>query len=472
MIKKLLCHKSKTLLHALKIINENGKGIVFVVDDGKRLRGVLTDGDIRRLLLKGHDLQVKISAFLNKKPVYACRGEARELILNKLTGKIQIIPIVDDAMQVVDYIEFRKDFHVPIISPDLKGNEFKYLVDAFLSTWISSQGNYIDLFERKFSKYIGCQHGVAVANGTAALHLALLACGVKPGDEVIVPDLTFAATINAVLHANAKPVIVDVEKESWCIDPDEIKKAITPRTKAIIPVHLYGQPCDMQTIIKIAKERKIYVIEDCAEAHGATFKGKKVGSLGDVGCFSFFGNKIITSGEGGMCVTHDTKKAEKIRMLKNHGMAKKVKYWHEEIGYSYRMTNLQAAIALAQLERIEHILKARRRIELDYKRVFSDLKFIEFQRDDLPNRKKITWLVSLLVKDEKQKKELMDKLRNYKIDARSFFFPLSKMGIYKQYVFSNANSCQISDRGICLPTGAADATRKTIERIKDIFSYA
>ena len=227
--------------------------------------------------------------------------------------------------------------------------------------------NTLRSLKNEFAEYSDCAHGAAVSNGTVALHLALVALGIGEGDEVIVPDLTYAATINTVLHANATPVIVDVEESSWCIDPIQIEKAITRRTKAIIPVHLYGQACDMEAIMKIAKKYKLRVIEDCAEAHGAMFNEKKVGSFGDVGCFSFFGNKVITTGEGGMCVTNDTNLNERMRILRDHGMSKTKRYWHEVIGYNYRMTNLQAAIGLAQLERIEKIHNNRREYENNYK---------------------------------------------------------------------------------------------------------
>jgi len=276
--------------------------------------------------------------------------------------------------------DMKRDINIPISSPDLSGNELKYLTDAFKSTWISSSGEFINRFEQNFARYCECSHGVAVANGTVAIHLALVTLGIKCGDEVIVPDLTFAATINAVLHANATPVIVDIEKDSWCISPTEIKKAISPKTKAIIPVHLYGQPCDMEKIMEIAKENNLYVIEDCAEAHGANFKDRKVGSFGDISCFSFFGNKVITTGEGGMCVTNNQKLDNKMRELRDHGMSKTKKYWHNYPGFNYRMTNLQAAIGVAQLERIEEILANRNKIELKYREVLINCENIEFQK--------------------------------------------------------------------------------------------
>ncbi len=467
MLENLFCNHSLTLLDALEIINQNTKGAVFIIDENKRLCGVLTDGDIRRLLLGGCGLQEKIKDILTKKVVFARQDESREEMWSKLNEAIKILPIVDDHLHVVDYLEYKANIHFPIVSPDLKGNELKYLTDAFLSTWISSKGEYIEKFEKEFSSFCECKYGVATSNGTTALHLALTACGVGPGDEVIVPDLTFAATINVVFHAGATPVIVDVDKDSWCINPAEIEKAITPKTKAVIPVHLYGQPCDMNRIMQIAKRNHLFVIEDCAEAHGAEYAGKKVGSFGDAGCFSFFGNKIITTGEGGMCVANSEKLDRRMRLLRDHGMSRERKYWHEAIGYNYRMTNLQAAIGVAQLERINEILSDRRSNENKYREELSHIPCLEFQRDNLPNRKKITWLVSALVKNGKRDQYIKE-FGKKGIDARSFFCSLSTMDIYKDFLFSNTESKKISQEGINFPTGT-DHSHEIMDKIKSIF---
>ena len=470
MIEKLLCQDSKIILDSLQLINENGKGVVFVVNGNNELCGILTDGDVRRSLLGGHSLQAKVRDVLHKEFVFARASDSKEDILGKLNDIIRILPIVDDHMRVVDYAEFRGGFHIPVVSPDLKGNEFKYLVDAFLSTWISSKGKYIERFEKEFAAYIGTKYGVAVSNGTVALHLALLGCAVGSGDEVIVPDLTFAATINAVLHAQATPVIVDIEKQGWGIDPKEFEKAITPKTKAVIPVHLYGQPCDMQSILAIAQAKGIIVIEDAAEAHGAKFNARRVGSLGQVGCFSFFGNKIITCGEGGMCLTNDRKIYEIMLKLRDHGMSLEKKYWHDCVGYNYRMTNLQAAIGVAQLERIEDILKERQRVELMYRSALAGVEGVEFQQIGIPGKEKITWLVSILL-DAGKRDLLTARLKERGFDVRNLFYPLSDMNIYKKYVFSSGNSKDISRRGISLPSGrevTAEMVSEIVKIIKNI----
>ena len=381
MIDHLICNDQDSILAVLKSINTGSMGLVFVVDQEKKLCGVITDGDIRRALLDNVGLDEKVESIISDVFVYGHEGDSYGSLLKKISDQISIIPLVDDNNRVVNFFGYNeKIFHLPVASPDLNGNEFKYLVDAFMSTWISSRGEYINKFESSFSSYSDCKYGIAVSNGTAALHLALVALGIGIGDEVIVPDLTFAATINAVLNANATPVIVDIERDSWCIDPTEIERAITPKTKAVIPVHLYGQPCDMHSIMRIAKTHNIRVIEDCAEAHGATFSGRKVGSFGDIGCFSFYGNKIITTGEGGMCTTNTHELDDKMRVLRDHGMSRTKKYWHDMVGFNYRMTNLQAAIGLSQFERIDTMHENRKSYEDSYKKIldkcYKDNKFI------------------------------------------------------------------------------------------------
>ncbi len=450
MIDKMVCNIEHSLIEVMKIINENAMGIAFVCDN-KKLCGTVTDGDIRRALLNNVGLQEKVKSILSETYVYALQSETYEEMMKKISTKVKIIPIVDENHDVIDFFEYKQNLYFPVAVPNLNGNEFKYLTDAFLSSWISSSGEYIGRFESGFAEYSDCRYGVAVSNGTVALHLALVVLGIGEGDEVIVPDLTFAATINAVLHAHATPVIVDIDEENWCIDPKAIKRAITPKTKAIIPVHLYGQPCDMEAIMEIAREYDLRVIEDCAEAHGAMCNDKKVGSFGDVGCFSFFGNKVITTGEGGMCTTNNPVLDERMRMLRDHGMSKNKKYWHEAVGFNYRMTNLQAAIGLAQLERINEIHDNRCKYEVNYRNVLEPMGF-EFQQNFV-NRHRITWLVSILVNENVNRDDYMETLKNAGIDARPFFYPLSSMPIYTKYCQQNTPVSQrISKKGLNLPT--------------------
>jgi perosamine synthetase len=464
MIKKMTCKANDSLIEVMKIINENAMGIAFVIDESNKLCGTVTDGDIRRALLKDIGLQEKVKNIILKEFAFGYITDSYESLQKKIDHRIKIIPLVNEQMEVVNFFEYKQDVYFPVAIPNLNGNEFKYLTDAFMSTWISSSGEYIGRFENDFSKYSDCKYGVAVSNGTVAIHLALVALGIGAGDEVIVPDLTFAATINTVLHANATPVIVDVEENSWCIDPKEIEKAITPKTKAIIPVHIYGQACNMDAIMDIAKKYNLKVIEDCAEAHGAMYGEQKVGSFGDIGCFSFFGNKVITTGEGGMCVTNDLQLDEKMRVLRDHGMSKTKRYWHDVIGYNYRMTNLQAAIGLAQLERIEEIHKNRKMYEESYKDVL-DKNIFTFQKD-LKNRTRITWLVSVLLDENIDRETYIKQLKEKGIDGRPFFYPLSDMEIYKPYCkIETPITHKLSKIGLNLPTYES---LKSMEEIRNI----
>lgn len=463
-LEKMVCHYDMTIKEVMMCINENSRGTAFIVDDAGKLEGILTDGDIRRLLINGFGMNDRIKSHVNRNFKYALDTDKSTDILEKFSNDISIIPIVNKEMRLVDYICYNENVQISLAQPQLKGNEYKYLMDALLSTWISSTGKYIRRFEETFSSYCGAKYGVATSNGTTALHLALVALGIGEGDEVIVPDITFAATVNAVLYTGATPVIVDIEEESWCIDPAEIEKAITARTKAIIPVHIYGQPCDMGKICDIAKRNNLYIVEDCAEAHGAEWGSRKVGSFGVISCFSFFGNKVITTGEGGMCVTDSDELNEKMCILRDHGMSKERRYYHEVIGFNYRMTNLQAAIGAAQVERIDEILKWRADLEEQYREAFADTPGITLQSNTLDNRKKITWIVSLLVAEDKRD-EILLYLKENGIDTRSFFIPMSEMEIYKKYAASCQRSKRISKMGMNLPT-TYEVNRDSIERIK------
>jgi len=345
------------------------------------------------------------------------------------------------------------DKFIPVSEPTITEREIEYVTQAVKSGWVSSLGEFINKFEEKFAKFIGTKYALTVTNGTAALHLALVSLGIKEGDEVIIPDLTFIATANAVKYTGATPVFADIDKETWCISPDDIRKKFTPKTKAIIPVHLYGHPADMDPILEIAKEYGLYVIEDCAEAHGAEYKGKKVGSIGHCGIFSFYGNKIITTGEGGMITTNDEKLYEKAKYLRDHAMNKEKRYWHTEIGYNYRMTNIQAALGLAQLERIEEIIQKKRQIFEWYKEGLSDLEGISLNPEK-EYAKNVFWMVCFVNEkfDEEKRDKFMKKLREKGIDTRPFFFPCSMMPMYKHDQFINPISYEIYKKGVNLPS--------------------
>lgn len=342
---------------------------------------------------------------------------------------------------------------IPVAKPSLLGKELEYLTNCIEENWISSQGRFVKEFEQKFAGYCNCKYGVAVSNGTVALHLALAALGIKKGDEVIIPDLTFAATVNAVLYTGARPVIVDVDLESWNINPEFIRRVINERTKAIIPVHLYGFPCKMDAIRDIAVEYGLFVIEDCAEAHGARYKNKVVGGFSDISCFSFFANKIVTTGEGGMCLTNEEAVYERLKILRDHGKNPGNQYWHDVVGFNYRMTNLQAAVGLAQLENLPHFLEERQNIADKYKSLLNKNPYISL-RSDTSQCQQVPWLFTILV-PEKDRDSLIKFLSERHIESRPVFCPIHTMPPYKEFLSSDffyPNSLHLSKKGLSLPT--------------------
>lgn len=350
---------------------------------------------------------------------------------------------------------------IPAYEPLLGKEEMENLVLAIKSGWISSRGAFITEFEEKFADYCGRSYGVSTSSGTAALHLALKALGIKQGNEIIMPALTFISTANAATYCGAKPVFVDSHPDYWCIDPEKIEIEISPKTRAILPVHLYGHPCDMDPIIDLAEDHGLYIIEDAAEAHGAEYKGKKIGSFGDISCFSFYGNKILTTGEGGMCLTDDKELYEKMRILRDHGMNPNKRYWHDVVGFNYRMTNLQAAVGVAQLNRLDEIIRKKRQIAFWYEQSLAGDTI--GLHPEMPWAKCVYWMYSILVDDRVDRDELMEKLKESGVDTRPFFYPMTLMPPYKQdkrYLVAE----QLSAQCINLPSSPT-LTRKEVAYI-------
>ncbi len=344
---------------------------------------------------------------------------------------------------------------IPVAEPVLTGNELAYVSDCVTSNWVSSIGQYIARFEQDFARFCGVNHGISTSNGTTALHLALAVLGIGPGDEVIVPSLTFAATANAVVYTGAKPVFADSEPRTWNLDPAEVARKITPRTKAIIPVHIYGHPVDMDAINSVADEHHLHVIEDAAEAHGADYKGRRVGSMGQMGAFSFYGNKIITTGEGGMITTDDNALAERARMLRDHAMSPTRRYWHPEVGYNYRLTNIQAALGVAQMERIDEFIARKRAIAASYNKLLDGMPGLSLPVEE-PWARNVYWMYSILVGDHARlsRDELMAHMQARGVDSRPFFHPIHTMPPY-----ATGESLPVAERlarqGINLPSSCA-----------------
>jgi len=354
----------------------------------------------------------------------------------------------------------------PISRPSLGTKERANLLHAFDTGWVSSIGEFVTDFEMRFAEFCECRHAISVSNGTVAIHLALRAFGIGPGDEVIVPDLSFIATANMVLEAGATPVFADVDVGSLCLDPKSAEKLITPRTKAIMPVHLYGHPADMFAINEIARRHGLTVIEDAAEAHGARARGKRVGGLGDAATFSFFGNKILTTGEGGMVTTNDDAFAERCRMLRDHAMSKTKRYWHIEPGFNYRITNMQAAIGCAQLDRAEELLG--RRVE-----IFGWYTEFLAGAEGLTLNKPAAWAESAYWMvcaefdpiTESQRDALILALRERGVDTRPYFYPTSDMPYYQSAATPIAH--KVYARGLNLPT-YFELTRDDVREISAV----
>jgi perosamine synthetase len=339
---------------------------------------------------------------------------------------------------------------IPVAQPEIGDEELENVTAAVKSGWVSSKGPFIEEFEKNFANYIGTKYGVSASSGTTALHLALVALGIGKGDKVLVPSLDFISVANVVTYVGAEPVFVDSHPDYWCMDPSKI--SIDTQTKAIIAVHLYGHPCDMDKIMAIAKDHKLHVIEDCAEAHGAEYRGRKTGTFGIISCFSFYGNKIITTGEGGMCLTNNAELAQKMMILRDHGMNPQKRYWHDVIGFNYRMTNLQAALGVAQLKKIDILINKKRRIAFEYNSLLKDLPGITIP-PEMSWAKNVYWLYSILVNASIRNK-VIEQLEKQGIESRPFFYPSHIMPPHKDNS-SLPVAEELSARGINLPSGPA-----------------
>jgi len=360
---------------------------------------------------------------------------------------------------------------VPVCEPVLDGREREYVLDCLDGNWVSSLGRYIPMFEEQFSTFCGASHGVACSSGTGAVHLALESLGIGPGDEVIIPAFTLIVSANVVALTGATPVLVDVEADTWCIDHARIEEKITPRTKAIMVVHMYGHPADMGTIMAIAKRHGLYVIEDCAQAHGSEVRGRRVGAIGNVGAFSFYGNKTITTGEGGMVVTNDPAIAERAALLRNQAFDEP-RFVHRAVGFNYRMTNIQAAIGVAQCERLNQKVARKIAIADTYRELLADCAEVQ-----LPVcrqwAKNTYWMFGLLIKPSfgRSAADVREMLGERGIDTRAFFVPMHRQPVYQggdprwpdlrgEYPVSD----MLGETGLYLPSGTS-LTRETQEHV-------
>lgn len=464
--KDLCLSSGESLRRAGEVHQASGEGVACVVDAKGILRGTLSDGDFRRALLSGANLDDTVDDYMNPNPFVMLKSTSLSDLAERISD-YKIIPLVDSNNILVDIYSSKHVIGIPVSQPSLGGNEIKYVMECLETNWISSQGKYVDQFESNLKGYLGAKDCVAVSNGTAAIQLALSVMGIGPGDEVIIPSLTFGATANAVLAVGASPCFVDIDEDNLNLDIEKTIAAINSNTKAIIAVDLYGVPFKMKLLKSRIKSRPdISLIQDCAESLGAFESGKHTGSYADVCTFSFFANKIITSGEGGAVCFFKDDISKKARIIRDHGMDPEQRYNHLYPGFNLRMTNIQAAIGCAQLERIEEILASRRNIFDLYDR---KLKGLQLRYQSI-TKKSITspWLYTFRIPDGNVV-NIQKFMKSKGIDTRRIFTPLHNMAPFKNFKNYGSNSAENAFQfGMSLPTFTGMSAQK-VEFVADIF---
>ncbi len=361
---------------------------------------------------------------------------------------------------------------IQVCEPLITKNAKKYLKDCIDSEWISSSGKYLEAFEKKWASYCGAKDGIAVTNGTSALQVAFKSLNLKPGDEVIMPSFTIISCATAIIEAGGTPVLVDCYKDTWCLNIEQVEKKINKKTKALLVVHMFGHPAEMDSIIKIVKKNKIFLIEDAAESHGAIYKKKRVGGFGDLSCFSFYANKLITTGEGGMVLSNNKKLTEKIRSLRNLSFRSDRRFYHTEIGYNYRLTNMQAAIGISQIENLKIHIKIKRDNTFYYNKLIKKMNLplrLPIERKD---SKSVFWMYGVVIENRQfDAVYLAEKLNNYGIETRPLFLGMHEQPILKKKkIFKNEKfpiTEELSKYGLYLPSGLK-LNKKKIDKICNI----
>jgi perosamine synthetase len=398
--------------------------------------------------------------------------QPQHLALDELGARARVMPGSDPHLIIEVSTIFEREHEtrariIPVCEPRLDGNEERYLLRTVQTNWISSAGKFITDFEEMFAEKVGARYGVACDNGTNALHLGLATLGIGPGDEVIVPTFTMIASANAVTYTGATVVLVDSEPETWNMDVTALESKLSERTRAIMPMHTYGHPVDMDPVLALARKHDLFVLSDAAEAHGAQYKGKAVGGLGDLATYSFYANKIITTGEGGMLTTNDPEIARIARNLRDHAFSDERHFWHQYLGFNFRMTNMQAAIGLAQTERFDFLVECRRRNAEMYAELLSAVPGLVLPPEK-PWAKSVFWMYGILVQPEfgMSRDALRDALARRGIETRTFFIPIHLQPIYfrehGQRSFPVAE--MLCERGMYLPS-ASTLTPHDIEFI-------
>ena len=455
------------LRFALKRLDIEGVRTLFLIEKGK-LVGSITNGDIRRGLALGETNKSNLRNFANMNPVFLTEKSSPEEIYRSFSSGVELVPVLNEENEIVDIISSADKSTIPISEPSIGALEIELVNKVLKSNWISSTGTFVNEFENNFSEYIGSTNALSVCNGTQAIVLALIALGVGVGDEVIVPSLTFGATANAVLQIGATPVFIDIEIVSLGLDPNLLENVISDKTKAIIVVHLYGKPSHLTEIFNFAKKRNLMVIEDCAEALGTTYGTSHVGIHSDAGTFSFFANKTITTGEGGMVTFRDEETYQKAKLIRSHGFDPQNRYWHLTWGSNFRLTNIQAAIGVAQLERIDEFVKKKKEIASSYEAIFLSLAIGE-----IINEQAITWgtsshwLNTVQFSNDVVIQDLVEYLASKRIETRRIFHPLPHQPAFRTISEENLtypNSDLVFSRGLCLPSSTS-ITEPQIRRV-------
>lgn len=450
---KFIASPDISLRKAMELLDAIGTKVLFLEGEGG-FCGALSDSDVRRYLLSGGSIQDPAINAAETKAKVLREGYSREQMVQAFLPNIDAVPVISEADRVIDVLTRESSHLIPVCEPNLSSRERDALIGAFDSGWISSAGPFVSLFEQEFGEFLGYGYCTSTSNGTQALALAMSALQIGPGDEVIIPNLTFGATANAVIQVGAVPVLADVSPQDWNIDVFGVEKLVTPRTKAVVPVHLYGYPANMHELRALADRYSLLIIEDAAEALGSYIDNMHVGFGSDAVCFSFFGNKIITTGEGGMVAFSDQEVQRKAQLIKSHGFSKQNRYWHQEWGSNFRLTNLQAAIGVAQLSRIEELLAKK----IENAKMYDDLLKPSPNGDFLTQEimqggRSSYWLYSVLLPEGIDRELIMAKLRENGIETRPVFPPLDAQPAFEQ--FSRARypiSHAIHSRGISLPS--------------------
>ena len=443
-----------TVRQLVEHLNDTGLGFVVIVDCDGVPRATFTDGDARRLYLAGVNLGDELDLASWPQPTVVDMTSSADTVFRVLAQGIRYLPVVDEAGALVDIAGRDKMRRVSAAQPSIGIHELSNVIHCFETGWLSSQGPFITEFEENFARWTDSKYALAVSNGTVAIQLALSVIGIGPGDEVLVPNLTFAASINAILAVGATPQLVDIDEDTWTIDINRITESIGPRTRGILPVHLYGQPARCNEIQKLADDFSLEVIADAAEALGASYMSRPIGSQFRASTFSFFANKQITTGEGGMITFSDQQDVERARLLRDHGMSRSKRYWHNVPGFNYRMTNLQAGIGVAQLSRLQSMQARRMEVFRQYELILAESSAIEFlPKNDWSTNSLWLFTVRLPGVTEAVRDSVIHSVAELGYELRPGFYPLSHMDPYRRFArFPCPVSERLSRELISLPT--------------------